>query len=92
MTDHNFRNPDAELQQRAVEYLQMSKVATPDVLATVRLLGYLKFPETCTFQILEEMPPFPEKESSLLAKLKKSKPQSEETEPVEKERKAKPQV
>ncbi|PAV91103.1 hypothetical protein WR25_02806 [Diploscapter pachys] len=76
MTDHNFRNPDAELQQRAVEYLQMSKVATPDVLAT----------------ILEEMPPFPEKESSLLAKLKKSKPQSEETESVEKERKAKPQA
>lgn len=33
--DHNLKNPDAELQQRAVEYLQLSKVATPDVLATV---------------------------------------------------------
>ncbi|ETN69317.1 adaptin region [Necator americanus] len=74
--DHNLRNPDAELQQRAVEYLQMSKVATPDVLAT----------------ILEEMPPFPEKESSLLAKLKKSKPQVEELENVEKERKSRPNV
>ncbi|VDL77178.1 unnamed protein product [Nippostrongylus brasiliensis] len=72
--DHNLRNPDAELQQRAVEYLQMSKVATPDVLAT----------------ILEEMPPFAEKESSLLAKLKKSKPQVEELENVEKEKKNRP--
>ncbi|KJH48908.1 adaptin region [Dictyocaulus viviparus] len=69
--DHNLRNPDAELQQRAVEYLQLSKVASPDVLAT----------------ILEEMPPFAEKESSLLAKLKKSKPQVEELENVEKEKK-----
>uniref|UniRef100_A0A183CWG5 Alpha_adaptinC2 domain-containing protein n=1 Tax=Gongylonema pulchrum TaxID=637853 RepID=A0A183CWG5_9BILA len=60
--DHNLRNPDAELQQRAVEYLQLSRIASPDVLAT----------------ILEEMPPFPEKESSLLAKLKKSKPHVEE--------------
>jgi AP-2 complex subunit alpha len=33
--DHNLRNPDAELQQRAIEYLQLSKVASPDVLATV---------------------------------------------------------
>ncbi|GMT36450.1 hypothetical protein PFISCL1PPCAC_27747, partial [Pristionchus fissidentatus] len=61
-TDHNLRNPDAELQQRAVEYLAMSRIASADVLATV----------------LEEMPPFAEKESSLLAKLKKSKPQQEE--------------
>ncbi|KAK6027424.1 adaptin region [Ostertagia ostertagi] len=72
--DHNLRNPDAELQQRAVEYLQMSKIASPDVLAT----------------ILEEMPPFAEKESSLLAKLKKSKPQVEEMENVEKEKKSRP--
>ncbi|KAH7730925.1 Ap2a2 protein [Aphelenchoides avenae] len=64
--DHNLRNPDAELQQRAVEYLQLSKIASPDVLATV----------------LEEMPQFPEKESSLLAKLKKAKPQAEEVEQV----------
>lgn len=33
--DNNLRNPDAELQQRAIEYLQLSKVASPDVLATV---------------------------------------------------------
>lgn len=35
--DHNLKNPDAELQQRAVEYLQLSKIASPDVLATVSL-------------------------------------------------------
>lgn len=33
--DNNLRNPDAELQQRAIEYLELSKVASPDVLATV---------------------------------------------------------
>uniref|UniRef100_A0A1I7WXU1 Adaptin_N domain-containing protein n=1 Tax=Heterorhabditis bacteriophora TaxID=37862 RepID=A0A1I7WXU1_HETBA len=43
LTDHNLRNPDAELQQRAVEYLQMSKVATPDVLATVFLICFHKY-------------------------------------------------
>lgn len=56
-SDINVRNADTELQQRAVEYLQLSNIATQDVLATV----------------LEEMPPFPERESSLLAKLKKKK-------------------
>ncbi|XP_077995107.1 AP-2 complex subunit alpha-2-like [Glandiceps talaboti] len=55
--DNQLRNADAELQQRAVEYLQLSSLASPDVLATV----------------LEEMPPFPERESSILAKLKKKK-------------------
>lgn len=57
-TDSNIRNSDAELQQRAAEYLALSKVATSDILATV----------------LEEMPPFPERESSILAILKKKKP------------------
>ncbi|GFR58277.1 AP-2 complex subunit alpha-2 [Elysia marginata] len=57
-SDNNLRNPDVELQQRCIEYLQLSTVASPDVLATV----------------LEEMPPFPERESSILAKLKKKKP------------------
>ncbi|XP_070200712.1 AP-2 complex subunit alpha-2-like [Littorina saxatilis] len=57
-SDNNLRNPDVELQQRAIEYLQLSTVASADVLATV----------------LEEMPPFPERESSILAKLKKKKP------------------
>ena len=57
-TDSNIRNSDAELQQRAAEYLALSKVASPDTLAT----------------ILEEMPPFPERESSILAILKKKKP------------------
>ena len=47
-----------ELQQRAIEYIQLSTVASTDVLATV----------------LEEMPPFPERESSILAKLKKKRP------------------
>ena len=45
--------------QRACEYLALSRTATLDVLATV----------------LEEMPPFPEKESSgLLNLLKKKRP------------------
>lgn len=60
-SDNQLRNADVELQQRAVEYLQLSSVATTDVLATV----------------LEEMPPFPERESSILAKLKKKKPKAE---------------
>lgn len=54
----NIRSADAELQQRTVEYLQLSQVASNEVLATV----------------LEEMPPFPERESSILATLKKKKP------------------
>ncbi|XP_033095544.1 AP-2 complex subunit alpha-2-like [Anneissia japonica] len=57
-TDNQLRNADAELQQRAVEYLHLSNRTSTEVLATV----------------LEEMPPFPERESSLLAKLKKKKP------------------
>lgn len=56
--DSNIRSADAELQQRTVEYLQLTQVASADVLATV----------------LEEMPPFPERESSILAILKKKKP------------------
>ncbi|XP_077976708.1 AP-2 complex subunit alpha-2-like isoform X2 [Styela clava] len=58
--DNQLRNADVELQQRALEYLQLSSIASQDVLATV----------------LEEMPPFPERESSILAKLKKKKPAS----------------
>ncbi|XP_053709649.1 AP-2 complex subunit alpha-2 isoform X1 [Synchiropus splendidus] len=56
-SDSQLRNADVELQQRAVEYLRLSSIATTDILATV----------------LEEMPPFPERESSILAKLKKKK-------------------
>lgn len=56
--DSNLRSADVELQQRASEYLQLSIVASADVLATV----------------LEEMPAFPERESSILAVLKKKKP------------------
>lgn len=54
----NIRSADAEIQQRTVEYLQLSQIASTEVLATV----------------LEEMPPFPERESSILATLKKKKP------------------
>ncbi|XP_037506398.1 AP-2 complex subunit alpha [Rhipicephalus sanguineus] len=57
-SDNNLRCADAELQQRSVEYLGLSRIASPDVLATV----------------LEEMPPFPERESSILAMLKRRKP------------------
>ncbi|XP_038126770.1 AP-2 complex subunit alpha-2 isoform X2 [Cyprinodon tularosa] len=56
-SDSQLRNADVELQQRAVEYLRLSCIASTDILATV----------------LEEMPPFPERESSILAKLKKKK-------------------
>lgn len=63
--DSNIRSSDAELQQRAVEYLQLSQVASADVLATV----------------LEEMPAFPERESSILAILKKKKPGMGEASP-----------
>ncbi|KAF6203805.1 hypothetical protein GE061_002140 [Apolygus lucorum] len=56
--DSNLRSADAELQQRSSEYLQLSIIASTDVLATV----------------LEEMPSFPERESSILNVLKKKKP------------------
>ncbi|XP_041837746.1 AP-2 complex subunit alpha-2-like isoform X2 [Melanotaenia boesemani] len=56
-SDSQLRNADVELQQRAVEYLRLSCIASTDILATV----------------LEEMPPFPERECSILAKLKKKK-------------------
>ena len=62
-----LRNADVELQQRAVEYLQLSAVASTDVLATV----------------LEEMPAFTERESSILAKLKKKKPATRDVDAVE---------
>lgn len=59
--DSNYRSSNVEIQQRSVEYLALSKVVTEDILATV----------------LEEMPPFPERESSILAKLKAKKPESD---------------
>ncbi|KAH7954057.1 hypothetical protein HPB49_015258 [Dermacentor silvarum] len=62
-SDNNLRCADAELQQRSVEYLGLSRIASPDVLATV----------------LEEMPPFPERESFILAMLKRRKPGLKET-------------
>nr|XP_020441453.1 AP-2 complex subunit alpha-2-like [Monopterus albus] len=56
-SDSQLRNADVELQQRAVEYLRLSCIASTDILATV----------------LEEMPPFQERESSIMARLKKKK-------------------
>ena len=70
-----MRNADVELQQRAMEYLQLSTVASADVLATV----------------LEEMPPFPERESSILAKLKKKRPATKDV-PEHKDPKPMPQI
>ena len=55
------RSADTELQQRAIEYLRLADSANQDILATV----------------LEEMPQFPERESSILAILKKKKPELE---------------
>lgn len=47
-----------EIQQRATEYLRLSEICSPTVLATV----------------LEIMPPYPEKQSPLLVRLKQKKP------------------
>ncbi|KAH8877624.1 AP-2 complex subunit alpha-2 [Schistosoma japonicum] len=59
--DSNLRSSNVEIQQRATEYLALSRIATDDVLATV----------------LEEMPPFPERHSSILAKLKAKNPNTD---------------
>uniref|UniRef100_A0A1I8I0X6 AP-2 complex subunit alpha n=1 Tax=Macrostomum lignano TaxID=282301 RepID=A0A1I8I0X6_9PLAT len=61
-SDANLRNSNVEIQQRASEYLSLARNSTQDVLATV----------------LEEMPPFPERESSILAQLRKKKPAVED--------------
>uniref|UniRef100_A0A3Q0KHN0 AP-2 complex subunit alpha n=1 Tax=Schistosoma mansoni TaxID=6183 RepID=A0A3Q0KHN0_SCHMA len=61
--DSNLRSSNVEIQQRATEYLALSRIATDDVLATV----------------LEEMPPFPERHSSILAKLKAKNPNTDGT-------------
>ncbi|XP_075245554.1 AP-2 complex subunit alpha-2-like isoform X2 [Convolutriloba macropyga] len=57
LNDSNIKSSDVELQQRASEYHKLITMNNTDVLLTV----------------LDEMPAFPEKESSLLAKLKKYK-------------------
>jgi hypothetical protein len=60
--DANLKSADVEIQQRTIEYLQLSQIADMDVLATV----------------LEEMPSFAERESSILSSiLQKKKPPSE---------------
>ncbi|CAF1162721.1 unnamed protein product [Adineta ricciae] len=56
--DSNYRSSDVEIQQRATEYLRLSEICSPTVLATV----------------LEIMPPYPEKQSPLLVRLKQKKP------------------
>ena len=53
-----------EIQQRATEYLKLSEVCSATVLATV----------------LEIMPPYPEKQSPLLVRLKQKKPLAEAAE------------
>ena len=60
--DANLKSADVEIQQRTIEYLQLSQIPDMDVLATV----------------LEEMPSFAERESSILSSiLQKKKPPSE---------------
>ena len=60
--DANLKSADVEIQQRTVEYLQLSQIGDADVLATV----------------LEEMPAFAERESSILSSiLQKRKPPTE---------------
>ncbi len=70
--DANLKSADVEIQQRTIEYLQLSQIADADVLATV----------------LEEMPSFAERESSILSSiLQKKKPPSEMGSSVAKEEK-----
>ncbi|CAM4780291.1 unnamed protein product [Rotaria magnacalcarata] len=59
--DSNYRSSDVEIQQRATEYLRLSEICSATVLATV----------------LEIMPPYPEKQSPLLVRLKQKKPLTE---------------
>lgn len=76
---NQLKNADVELQQRATEYLKLSNVTSTDVIAAV----------------LEEMPPFPERDSSILAKLKKKKPKTSDVEEQVKQNKSerpKPQI
>lgn len=47
-SDLNVKNADTELQQRAIEYLQLSSIATQDVLAT----GMLSHIETCNITVV----------------------------------------
>lgn len=75
--DANLKSADVEIQQRTIEYLQLSKIADADVLATV----------------LEEMPSFAERESSILSSiLQKKKPLSELGNTVAKEEKSEKQA
>ncbi|CAF1003348.1 unnamed protein product [Brachionus calyciflorus] len=70
--ENNLKSSDVEIQQRSVEYLQLSMIADADVLATV----------------LEEMPSFPERESSILSSiLQKKKPPSDLANQQQKEEK-----
>ena len=48
-SDNNLRNPDVELQQRAIEYLQLSTVASADVLVST---GPLTRPSATRFESL----------------------------------------
>ncbi|CAF4690086.1 unnamed protein product [Rotaria sp. Silwood1] len=65
--DSNYRSSDVEIQQRAIEYLKLSEICNPTVLATV----------------LEIMPPYPEKQSPLLVRLKQKKPLMESESGIE---------
>ena len=42
-SDNNLRNPDVELQQRAIEYLHLSSVASQDVLVSLTMLVFTTF-------------------------------------------------
>ena len=39
-SDNNMRNSDVELQQRSIEYLQLSSIATQDVLVCRTLVTW----------------------------------------------------
>ena len=85
MADSNLRSADAELQQRASEYLALSKVGKQgeitckstwkcSELHLKAMFGQITSLDVLA-TVLEEMPPFPEKESSgLLNLLKKKRP------------------
>ena len=75
------KNADIELQQRALEYFKVSVAYFLSISSLWFFHSNNTFFQLAEFAngdmlatVLEEMPPFPERESSILAKLKKKKP------------------
>lgn len=50
-SDNNLKNSDAEIQQRALEYLKLSTVASPDVLVRLTFWAFVKIIVECFYLI-----------------------------------------